>query len=294
MSEEVAKDEKLETDAPAAPAPEGDASRAEGDAPADQQAAQAPATEQAEAEESAADQGESEGDLTDVSSTDSPSSVPGLTAQELEDLNAAEEAMEIDEEPPAVAPAGPIEMDDDDEEEIRHDWYILKVQSNRERTSAVALKRKVAIEGIDHLFGEIIVPTEKVTEFKNGKKKIVERKIWPGYIAVQMHVNDDTWFAIRETAGIGDFTGASGKPAPMQPHEIAMILHQEEEETEDTPKLNIKFAVGDKVKVKDGNFENFEGDVDSIDPQSGKVTVMISIFGRSTPVELEYWQVETL
>lgn len=214
-----------------------------------------------------------------------------------ESLEAAEAAMD-DEEEEVAAPTGPIEdLSDQDDEEIDLQWYILKVQSNRERTSSEALKRKVAIEGLDRFFGEIIVPTEKVTEFKNGKKKIVERKIWPGYIAAQMHFNEDTWFAIRETSGIGDFTGAAGKPMPMQPHEVAMILPKEEgdEGTEDdTPKLNIKFAEGDKVKVKDGNFENFEGEVDSIDQQSGKITVMISIFGRSTPVELEYWQVETL
>jgi transcription termination/antitermination protein NusG len=111
-----------------------------------------------------------------------------------------------------------------------------------------------------------------------------------------MHFNDDTWFAIRETSGIGDFTGAAGKPIPMSPADIAKILPKEEGEQGDdnTPKLNIKFAEGDKVKVIDGNFENFEGDVDTIDQQSGKVSVMISIFGRSTPVELEYWQVEKL
>ncbi|MEM6654632.1 MAG: transcription termination/antitermination NusG family protein, partial [Planctomycetota bacterium] len=122
------------------------------------------------------------------------------------ELEAAEAALDLSE--PEVAPAGPIEEEVDDDEEVKLDWYILKVQSNRERSIAAALQRKVAIEGLDNLFGEILVPTEKVTEFKGGKKKIVERKIWPGYIAVQMHVNDDTWFAIRETSGIGDFTGA--------------------------------------------------------------------------------------
>lgn len=179
-----------------------------------------------------------------------------------------------------------------DEGPIELNWYILKVQSNRERSIADALKRKVAIEGLDKYFGEIVVPTEKVTEFKAGKKKVVERKLYPGYIVVQMHISDLTWFAVRETSGIGDFTGAGGKPSPMLPHEIAKILHKEEEESDETPKLDIKFKVGDRVKVKDGTFEGFEGEVGSIDLQSGKITVMISIFGRSTPVELEYWQVE--
>ncbi|MCA9230007.1 MAG: transcription termination/antitermination factor NusG [Planctomycetales bacterium] len=174
------------------------------------------------------------------------------------------------------------------------DWYILKVQSNRERSIADALRRKVAIEGLDEFFGEIIVPVEKVTEFKNGKKKIVQRKLYPGYIVVNMHINDDTWFAVRETSGIGDFTGAHGKPSPMLPHEVARIVQSEEEETDDTPKLNISFKIGDRVKVKEGTFESFEGEVNAIDEHSGRITVMINIFGRSTPVELEYWQAEQL
>lgn len=205
---------------------------------------------------------------------------------------AHENEAEDDEEPEPVVPAGPVEIDVPEEEEIHLDWYILKVQSNRERSIAEALRRKIAIESLDHLFGQVLVPTEKVTEFKGGKKKIVERKLWPGYIAVEMHVNDDTWFAIRETSGIGDFTGSAGKPTPMEPSEVALILHTEEEETEEAPKLDIKFSPGDKVKVMEGNFENFEGEVSSIDETHGRVTVMLSIFGRPTPVELEYWQVE--
>ena len=172
------------------------------------------------------------------------------------------------------------------------DWYILKVQSNREKSITAALRRKIAVEGLDQYFGDVVVPMEKVTEFKAGKKKIVERKLYPGYIVVHMHINDDTWFAVRETSGIGDFTGSGGKPTPMLPHEVARIIQTEEEVEEESPKLNISFKLGDRVKVKEGTFESFEGEVNSIDEQSGRVTVMINIFGRSTPVELEYWQAE--
>ncbi|NOZ39219.1 MAG: transcription termination/antitermination factor NusG [Planctomycetes bacterium] len=172
------------------------------------------------------------------------------------------------------------------------DWYILKVQSNREKSITAALKRKIAVEGLEDYFGDVVVPVEKVTEFKNGKKKVVNRKLYPGYIVVNMCINDDTWFAIRETSGIGDFTGSGGKPTPMLPHEVARIIQTDEEETEEAPKLNISFSVGEQVKVKDGNFESFEGEVSEIDEHSGRITVMINIFGRSTPVELEYWQVE--
>ena len=180
------------------------------------------------------------------------------------------------------------------DEPIEMDWYILKVQSNRERSITDALRRKVAIEGLDRYFGDIVVPTEKVTEFKGGKKKVVERKLYPGYIVVNMHINDDTWFAVRETSGIGDFTGSGGKPTPMLPHEVARIVQTEEEETSESPKLNINFELSDRVKIKEGTFESFEGEVSAIDVQSGRITVMINIFGRSTPVELEYWQVEPM
>jgi transcriptional antiterminator NusG len=189
---------------------------------------------------------------------------------------------------------GPVELAVDEAEDIKMDWYILKVQSNRERTIAEALERKMRIEGYDKYFDQVIVPTEKVTEFKGGKKKVVERKLYPGYIVVHMHINDDTWFAVRETSGVGDFTGAGGKPSPMLASEVSKIVQTEEEETSDSPKLDIKFAVGDKIKVKEGNFENFEGEVAKIDETSGKVIVLIHIFGRSTQVELEYWQIEAV
>ncbi len=212
---------------------------------------------------------------------------------ESEDSEVVEAESDIAEEPAAL-PTGPIEETPDEPEDIHMDWFILKVQSNRERSIAEALERKMKIEGYERYFDQAIVPTEKVTEFKGGKKKVVERKLYPGYIVVHMHINDDTWFAVRETSGVGDFTGAGGKPTPMLPHEVARIVQTEEEETSEAPKLDIRFATGDKVKVKEGNFESFEGEVNTIDEASGRVTVMINIFGRSTPVELEYWQIEAV
>jgi len=205
-----------------------------------------------------------------------------------------EEEAEVEAEAPARRSRGPVHEEPQVEEDTRMDWYILKVQSNRERTIAEALERKMRIEGLDRFFDQVIVPTEKVTEFKGGKKKVVERKLYPGYIVVHMHINDDTWFAVRETSGVGDFTGAGGKPTPMLAQEVARIVQTEEEEASESPKLDIRFATGDKVKVKEGNFESFEGEVNTIDEASGRVTVMINIFGRSTPVELEYWQIEAV
>ncbi|MBN1590637.1 MAG: transcription termination/antitermination factor NusG [Pirellulales bacterium] len=173
-------------------------------------------------------------------------------------------------------------------------WYILKVQSNREDSIREGLQRRVKIAGLERFFGDVIVPIEKVTEVKGGRKRVIKRKLYPGYLVVQMEINDDTWFLVRETPGIGDFTGAAGRPTPMLPHEVARIVSTQEEKADATPKLKIGFKLGDRIKINEGTFESFEGEVETIDETSGRVTVMINIFGRSTPVELEYWQVETL
>jgi len=199
----------------------------------------------------------------------------------------------VEAEPETEAPEAEPQQEEPKSEKM--DWFILKVQSNREDSIREGLLRRVKIAGLEHYFGEVIVPTEKVTEFKGGKKRVTKRKLYPGYLVVHMEITDDTWFLVRETPGIGDFTGAAGHPSPMLPHEVAKILSTQEEKVgEKAPKLKIGFSPGDRVKITEGTFESFEGDVEHIDETSGRVTVMINIFGRSTPVELEYWQVETL
>jgi transcriptional antiterminator NusG len=191
---------------------------------------------------------------------------------------------------------GPIEEAVDEDEDITMDWYILKVQSNRENTICDALRRRVAVAGLDKYFGDVMVPTEDVAEFKNGKKKIVKRKLFPGYIVAHMCINDDTWFLVRETPGIGDFTGSQGKPSPMLKHEVDRIVKSANPDEEDGEQVKtaIPFKLGDRVRIKEGTFENFEGDVDGIDEANGRVTVMISIFNRSTPFEAEHWQIEAI
>ena len=175
------------------------------------------------------------------------------------------------------------------------EWYILKVQTNREDTIREALLRRIKVAGMERFFGDIIVPVEKVTEFKGGRKKVLRRKLYPGYIVVQMSLTEDAWFLVRETPGIGDFTGAIGRPTPMLPHEVSRILAKAaEEKAQEAPRLKIGCNVGDRVKINDGPFATFEGEVSSIDEANGRVTVVISIFGRSTPVVLEYWQVEQI
>ena len=193
--------------------------------------------------------------------------------------------------------AKPVDLGDDDAEEAAitpadMQWYILKVQSNREDSIREGLIRRIKLQGLDHLFGEVIVPKEQVTEFKSGKKRIVSRKLYPGYILVHMVLNDESWYLVRETSGIGDFTGSAGRPSPMLEADVNKLLNKAEEKTDDAPRLKINFQKGDRVKINEGTFENFEGEVEQIDESNGRVTVILSIFGRSTPVDIEYWQIE--
>ena len=176
-------------------------------------------------------------------------------------------------------------------------WYILKVAFNREDTIREALEKRIKLSSLKEYFGEILVPTEDVVEFtRAGKKRIVKRKLYPGYLMIQMIINDDTWFLVRETPGIGDFTGTYGKPTPMTDADVERIIKlvHPDVDQEQGPKTSIPFRPGDRVRVKEGNFQSLEGDVDRIDEANGRVTVIINIFGRSTPVELDHWQIESL
>lgn len=246
---------------------------------------------------------------------ESESGADELDAEEVEeeesDIDADEEVDEVvaaEEEPPAVsepAPPAPAEppkqprraamargASDESAESTGKTWYVLKVQSNREDTIRDAIMKRIKIEGLEEYIEDIVVPTEKVTEIKSGKKRVMERKFYPGYIMIKLELNDDVWFVIRETPGVGDFVGAGGKPVAMTEQDVAKMLGRKEEVEQAAPRLKISFQKGDRVKIKEGTFENFEGDVDDVIEAKGLVRVMIQIFGRPTPVELEYWQVE--
>lgn len=204
---------------------------------------------------------------------------------------------EEDKSTPSVSASAEAQGADEAAEQVEKQWFIVKVQVNREESIRRALERRIKMHGLDLQFGDIVVPTEDVAEYnKSGKRRIVKRKLYPGYIMIHMELNDDTWFLVRETPGIGDFTGSAGKPTPMADHEVQriMIATKGVEAGESPIKTSIPFKPGDRVRVKEGYFENFEGDVDSIDQANGRVTVMINIFGRSTPVELEHWQIESV
>jgi transcriptional antiterminator NusG len=178
-------------------------------------------------------------------------------------------------------------------------WFVLRVQSNREAKVRDNVAKMVKLNEIEDRIPEVMVPTESVTELRGGKRHDVERKLYPGYVIIQIetdeggHIPDELWHMIRETNGVGDFIGGE-RPWPMREEEVARILGLAEEVEEAAPKLKIDFKEGQLVRIKEGPFKGREGYVDEVNPTSGKVKVIINIFNRSTPVEQEYWQVEAV
>jgi transcriptional antiterminator NusG len=166
-------------------------------------------------------------------------------------------------------------------------WYTWRVQTNREETVRESLQTRVRAAGMEESISDVKVPTEKVSEIKGGKRVISERKIYPGYIFIEMALNDDTLAVIKDCPGVGDLLG------PLSPKEVEKIL-AEAESREEEPTVKIDFEPGDNIKIVEGAFKNFDGTVDEVMPEKGQgmLRVIVTIFGRPTPVELEYWQVE--
>jgi transcriptional antiterminator NusG len=176
---------------------------------------------------------------------------------------------------------------------MAHQWYVLRVASGREESVKEALLKKIQLAGLEEFVPTVLVPTERVSEIKGGKKRYKERKLYPGYIIVEMDLNDDVWYLIKDTHGIGDFVGSNQKPVPLSSGEVEKILNTLKGK-EETPEVKIDLEPSDSVKIKEGPFENFDGTVDEVFPTKGQVRVIVTIFGRATPVDLEYWQVEKI
>ena len=179
-------------------------------------------------------------------------------------------------------------------------WYVVRVQSGREGTVQTSLTRRLKIAGKEAAVPRVLVPMEVVTELKGGKKRTRKKKLYPGYVLVEVEQDDDegvprdVWFLVRETAGVGDFVGPHGSPEPLAVDEVDRLLKSMEKSEEKSPQVKISMKKGDAVKIKEGPLESFEGVVDEVVPAKGLVRVTVTIFGRATPVELEYWQVETV
>jgi transcription termination/antitermination protein NusG len=171
-------------------------------------------------------------------------------------------------------------------------WYVVHAYSGMEKAVERNIKERIARSGMEQMFGEILVPTEEVVEIKNGVKRTSERRFYPGYVLVQMVMNDDTWHLVKHTNKVTGFVGgARNRPAPISEEEVRKILGQMEEGVE-KPRHKVEFVTGEYVRVKDGPFTDFNGTVEEVNYEKNKVRVSVTIFGRATPVELEFSQVE--
>jgi transcriptional antiterminator NusG len=231
-----------------------------------------------------------------ISEAPVPAAEPTASPPEVETPAASDESplpTARDESPPPEPEAAPTPPNN------KH-WYVVKVQSGREESIKESIERRVKIEGLEDYYGQIVIPVERVTEMRNGKRVQKERKLYPGYLMVEVEYNDQILYLFRETSGVGDFVGGSvhRAPPPMSDREIERMLHGQQKGDKGAvgeEKIVIskpRFGPGDRVKVTDGTFAGMEGEVKELHEQKGSVSVELTIFGRPVQVEFEYWQVE--
>ncbi|GAB4551191.1 MAG: hypothetical protein Tsb0013_13160 [Phycisphaerales bacterium] len=233
--------------------------------------------------------------------TDAPSDAEQAPAQDGAEASSQVESKEPVQTSPDALDGRLNEVSDKliDGEPVVYDgmqWFVLRVASNKESSVRDTLLRKVEIEGLKHLVNRILVPTEKTKTIKGGKQRITETKLYPGYVFVEMRLEDDgripqdVFFLIKETTGVGDFVGTTGRPTALAMHEIEKML-LDSRKPEDVGEIRMVFEKGEAVTIKEGPFENYEGTVDELIPEKGLVRVLVTIFGRQAPIELEEWQI---
>jgi transcriptional antiterminator NusG len=172
-------------------------------------------------------------------------------------------------------------------------WYVVHTQTGIEEKVKLTLENQIAKKELASMIGKVFIPTEQVSEVRSGKRKVTQRRFFPGYILVEMDLNEQTYLVVKGIPGVTGFIGPGKKPMALPEEEVDRILKRSEE-TQVKPSLKVTFEKGEQVRVSDGPFVNFNGTVDELHPEKGKLKVSVSIFGRATPVELEYWQVEKI
>jgi transcriptional antiterminator NusG len=177
---------------------------------------------------------------------------------------------------------------------MEKNWYVVHTYSGYENKVKANLEKRVESMGMADKIFRVIVPEEEETDMKNGKKKVVKRKVFPGYVLVELIMTDDSWYVVRNTPGVTGFVGSAGsgsKPTPLLPEEVSAILKRM---GVDEKRIDINFEVGDTVRVKEGPFANFTGTIEEIEKEKSKLKVLVNMFGRDTPVELDFSQIEKL
>lgn len=200
-------------------------------------------------------------------------------------LNDADETP-VDEEVASVQEAASPPEDDEDDPS---DWFVVHCYSGYEKKVRHNLEQRIETMGMRDMIFDVIIPTQEEVEVKDGKRRTVERHIFPGYVLVNMILTEESWFVVRNTPGVTGFVGMGNLPTPLRPEEVAQIIKRMES---DSPMVNVTFKVGERVRIVDGPFNDFRGVVKDIDMERTKVRVMVSFFGRETPVELDFLQVE--
>ncbi len=211
-------------------------------------------------------------------------------AEEEEEAEAEEEEAEAEEEEAEEAEAEEAEAEEAEEaEEGAGDWYVVHSYSGYENKVKKNLEHRIKSMGMEGLIKGVVVPTEEEVELKDGQRRTTERRVFPGYILVKMIMTDDSWYVVRNTPGVTGFVGMGSKPTPLRPEEVDKIMKRMEAAA---PKVKVSFKPGQKVRIVDGPFSDFLGTVDELHLDKGKVRILVSFFGRETPVELDFLQVE--
>ncbi len=177
------------------------------------------------------------------------------------------------------------------EERKTKQWYVIHTYSGYENKVKANLEHRIESMGVEDQIFQVLVPMEEEIEIKNGQRQTVNKKVFPGYVLVEMAMSDESWYVVRNTPGVTSFVGSGNRPTPLMDHEVKSILKQMGVET---PKFKVQFTKGQSVRVNDGPFAEFIGTVDEVNPERNKVKVLVSIFGRETPVELDFLQIEKL